>query len=216
MLSILHETPRWLAVNKTAGIAVERSPYGYPCVEDEVAAYLSQHHRNPYVGIVHRLDRPVSGVLLCAKKPSALKALHTVFRERKVRKYYTAIVEQEPAEAKGQLRHWLYKDLKNKRAVLYERATKNALECALNYRSTGRCAGGWLVEVELLTGKFHQIRAQLAAIGCPILGDEKYGATLPWLPDAIALHAQKLVWEDPYSKAPISVEAPMPFLDVRF
>mgnify|MGYP001271240050 CR=1 FL=1 len=211
MLSILHETPRWLAVNKSAGIAVERSPYGYPSVEDEVRDYISQHHRNPYVGIVHRLDRPVSGVLLLAKKPSALKALHEVFRERKVRKFYFALVEKEPPSPKGQLRHWLFKDLKNKRAVLYDQPAKNALECRLDYRVVEPVEGLWKVEVELFTGKYHQIRAQLAAIGCPVAGDEKYGATLPWQANAIALHAHKLIWNDPYSGAPITVEAPWDF-----
>jgi 23S rRNA pseudouridine1911/1915/1917 synthase len=208
--AILFETPHLLAVNKPAGLLVERSLHGYASVEDWAAQYLGQAVRRPFVGIVHRLDRPVSGVLLLARKPSTLKQLNEQFRLRQVRKTYLAIVESAPPQAAGELLHWLLKDQKNKRAEVVAPQHKSAFECQLRYRLLAESAARYLLEVEPFTGKFHQIRVQLAAAGCPILGDVKYGGHAIEQQDAIALHAWKLEFSLPPSGEKTETTAPPP------
>jgi len=195
-LSIIKESKHWLAINKPAGLIVEHSPFETPTIETLVYDYLSQQYRNPYIGIVHRLDRVTSGVLIIAKKKSALRKLNEQFRERIVQKTYFAIAENKPSEVEATLKHWLVKDQKNKRALIYEKQVENSSEVELNYRVVGKMEAGYLLEIIPKTGKFHQIRAQLAAINCPILGDEKYGSTQTYLDRIIALHAQQLTFND--------------------
>jgi 23S rRNA pseudouridine1911/1915/1917 synthase len=207
-LIVLAETRDWLAIDKPAGLNVEQL-WDYPSVEAEVARYLqAQGVRRPYVGIVHRLDRPVSGVLLLAKKKGILRALNEQFSERLVHKVYQALVEAPPQPAEGELRHWLVKDQKAKRAYAYDQARKEAVEARLRYRLLGRSAGGFLLEVEPLSGKFHQIRVQLAAAGSPIVGDEKYGARPSGRQEEIALRATRLTFTDPATGEKTVVEAP--------
>ena len=153
----------------------------------------------------------MSGVLLLAKRKAALKDLNTQFREHQTKKVYLALVENAPPATSGTLTHWLQKDVKNKKALVFSQPTKNAVECRLDYQLLKKKDIYYLLQVHLHTGKFHQIRAQLAAIGCPILGDEKYGAALPYQPDAIALHAWKLTFKDPLTQASTVVEAPPSF-----
>lgn len=192
------ETPQWLVVNKPGGLLVERSLYDFPSVEVEVENYLKAQSMRPFVGIVHRLDRAVSGVLLVAKKKQALKLLNEQFRDRKVKKRYWALVENAPPQAQGLLSGWLLKDQLQKKAFIFEQQRTGTLACSLEYKSLGQKSGLTWLEIDLHTGKFHQIRAQLAAIHCPIAGDEKYGATSSsYARDAIALHARSLGFFDP-------------------
>lgn len=206
-MNILQETRHWLAINKPAGLLVERNPWE-DSVEAQAYEYLQQREKKPYLGIVHRLDRVTSGVLLLAKKKSALITLNEQFRERNVQKTYLALVANEPPQPEADLTHWLEKDYKNKQAILHEQATSNATKCHLHYRLLQQQQGNYLLEIHPTTGKFHQIRAQLAAIGCPILGDEKYGSTTPYAPQAVALHAWQLKFTDPIEKTPVLIIAP--------
>lgn len=207
-IPILLETAQLLVVNKPAGLVVERLPQGYPSVEEWALGYLGALARKPFIGIVHRLDRPVSGVLLLAKKPAALKELNRQFAGRQVEKIYRAIVERPPVAKAGTLTHWLSKDPAAKRAVVSKTGAAGAVLCELKYKVMGEAQGGTQLEIRPMQGKFHQIRAQLAAAGMPILGDEKYGATLPYRPGAIALHAWSLRFRNPADGAWVTVIAP--------
>jgi len=214
-IPILHESPHFMAIHKPCGLVVERDPHGYPSVEEWAWQYLSARLKKPYVGIVHRLDRPVSGVLLVAKKKSTLRALNQQFAARSVEKVYHAIVEQAPAEASGTLEHWIGKNQKEKRGEIRKAHAPGAFACRLDYELQQSLDNGYsLLEVRPHTGKFHQIRVQLAAIGCPIVGDEKYGASSSYLPNGIALHASRLGFVDPQTGSALKVEAPFPEVEV--
>ena len=191
---IIKETPQYLAIQKPSGLIVEKNPYESPTIEDMALEYLQSSKPSAYLGIIHRLDRVTSGVLLLAKKKSALKAFNELFSRRQIQKKYLALVEKAPPKSRGKLIHWLEKDLKNKKAIVYNQAHKKAVKCELQYRLLERNVYGYMVEIKPKTGKFHQIRAQFAAIGCPIVGDEKYGAKFnsDFGKKSIALHACKL------------------------
>lgn len=204
-IPILYESPQLLAVNKPNGLPVERDPHGYSSVEAWAAGIW------PFVGIVHRLDRPVSGVLLLARKKSALKDLNRQFEARTVKKIYLAIVEKAPPLPEGMLEHWMIKDQKGKRAQISAADAKGAYQCRLTYRLLQSLPDGRsLLEVRPQTGKFHQIRVQLSAMGCPIAGDEKYGSGTTYMPDGIALHAWQLKVADPVEGQALELKAPCP------
>lgn len=209
-LDILAETNQWIALNKPASVNVEQL-WDYPSVEQMVRDYLEKPGRKPpYVGVVHRLDRPVSGVLLMAKKKSTLKALNEQFAQKKVEKKYWAITEAIPQPPVGDIQHFLVKDQLNKRAKAYDKAVKKSIPAKLSYQTCftdGLFSG---LEIQPHSGKFHQIRVQLAAIKCPILGDQKYGATQTDMPDCIALHARSLKFIDPISGQVQYIEADIP------
>ncbi|MCB0566710.1 MAG: RluA family pseudouridine synthase [Phaeodactylibacter sp.] len=210
MNTILKETPGWLTFNKPAGIQVERNPFG-PSVESLAYAHLEMKQRNPYVGIVHRLDRVTTGLVLVAKKKNILRQLNEQFRLRQVQKTYLAMVETAPVKEAGIITHWLEKDLLEKRAKVVNPASGKAFECTLSYRQLGKDDNGRaLLEIQPITGKYHQIRAQLAAIDCPVVGDIHYGAAESYQPNHIMLHAWKLAFTDPESGERLEVEAPLP------
>lgn len=209
-IPVLYESKWLLAINKPAGLLVEHSAY-YPSVEDWAKSYVAKQEKQPFIGIVHRLDRAVSGVLLIAKRKAALQNLHEQFRERQVQKTYLALVEKMPPNKNGTLTHWLRKDVQIKKAHIFDKPTENAQECRLTYRVVEKKSIGILLEIDLHTGKFHQIRAQLAHIGCPIIGDVKYGVAIPYQSDAIALHAWRVHFKEPINGEIITVEAPIPF-----
>ncbi len=206
---IIKETPQYLAINKPAGLIVEKNPYESPTIEEMALEYLQSSKPNAYLGIIHRLDRVTSGVLILAKKKSALKAFNEQFSRRQVQKTYLALVENSPSKMKATLTHWLEKDFKNKRAIIHNNPSKNAVKCQLRYRLLQEHSKRYVLEIQPLTGKFHQIRGQLAAIGCPIVGDEKYGADFN--PNfgkiKIGLHAHKLKFRDTTSGEWESIEA---------
>lgn len=225
MLEILAETSDWLAVNKPCGIVVEAMPQGFLSVEEVVGQYLTGTKREPFVGIVHRLDRPVSGVLLLAKKRSTLKILNAQFAERRVEKRYWAWVQNTPADSEQVLTHWLKTDTAASKALITNSKNPKAALCRLQYRILAVGNGGSkfpmdgvgaILEVKPETGKFHQIRAQLAAIGSPIVGDEKYGSTKLFAPNAIALHAVTLSFFDPSNgDKRIVLSAPCAFFEAN-
>ena len=205
------ETAVWIAVNKPFGLSVEKTLGANDTIEDQVFNYLGRSTFLPFVGIVHRLDRVTSGILLLAKKKSALRKLNEQFANRQVKKNYLAMVEGVSRDAEGLLSHWLYKDQKEKKALIFDEPGENRDACQLRYRVVWQDSTKSLLEVELLTGKFHQIRAQLAAIGLPIIGDEKYGAVqFDYVDKGIALHAHSLEFIDPLHNTPVSLDAPLP------
>ncbi len=209
MLTLIFEDNYLLAVNKTAGTRAE----GSPGMESEVSRYLRENYpwkKQLITGVVHRLDRDVSGVMLFALTPMALKNLNRQFEERKVRKTYVAILENAPSEGAAEVRHWLVKDTQNRRAIVATSKNRHAKEGILRYEIIAGFDNLCLVKVELLTGRYHQIRVQLSAIGCPILGDEKYGAQIITGQQGICLHSSTLsVWH-PKTGEKLMLQAPLP------
>lgn len=208
-----------LAVNKPAGMLTQGVPAGLPTLEGWVRDYLRQKYSKPgnvYLGIPHRLDRPVSGVILFARNSKAAARLAEQFRERTVRKWYLAMVEGTPPSPMDRLSHWLLKDAERAHVDVVTEGTPGAKHCELSYEVLSTTAGRSLVRVELHTGRMHQIRVQLAAIGCPVVGDRQYGATTSFpgmsddRTDVIALHAEQLELRHPIRYDLIRLTAPLP------
>jgi 23S rRNA pseudouridine955/2504/2580 synthase/23S rRNA pseudouridine1911/1915/1917 synthase len=192
--SIVFEDNHLLLVNKPAGLMVEPDNYGHPNLVQEVSNYLSfkDFSKQRIVANIHRLDRPVSGLIAFAKRKSTLKRVSRQFENREVDKIYLAITDHRPAEKEGKLTHWLIKDNMNKKALLFMNERSESEKVELSYKIISEKAGKYLWEIKLITGKFHQIRAQLAFSGCPIIGDKKYGSDEIYLEDQIPLHSWKL------------------------
>ncbi|MCK5907064.1 MAG: RluA family pseudouridine synthase [Flavobacteriales bacterium] len=195
MLEILHETKDYLIVNKPSGLITETNPYE-DSLEDHVYKHLSKTIKNVFIGVVHRLDRVTSGVVLFAKKKSALKYFNAQFEAKSIQKTYLAIVGSALEEPKTTLSHFLRKDQKKKMAVIYKTRESNSKPCSLSYKQVKQVDGLSLLEVKPQTGRFHQIRAQLAYVGSPIFGDEKYGSTQKYSDNQVCLHAWKLRFKD--------------------
>ena len=210
LLEIVHENNDFIVVNKTAGLITEKSPFESLTVENQVHDYLSNKKNKPYVGVIHRLDRVTSGVLVFAKKKNVLVAFNELFSSRKVQKTYLAVVSNKPPKNKQNLQHFLVKNLLEKRADIVPTKIKNAQDATLSYQIIGQNKYGYLLEVKPRTGRFHQIRAQLSHIGCPIIGDEKYGSDQKYVDLSVCLHAWKLTYPDLNTKENKMVEASMP------
>ncbi len=213
MLEILFEDNHLIAVNKPAGLAVQGDSTGDEHLLDVVAAYLKKKYNKPgdaFVGLIHRLDRPVSGVVILAKTSKALARMNEQFREKRTVKIYHALSEGSFQENQGTLIHYLGKDAKTHRALTYLKPKAGAKEAVLHYQLISSVNSFQLYEVSLETGRFHQIRAQFAKAGVPLLGDVKYGAGKP-LPDrSIGLHARSLEFDHPVTKERISIQANYP------
>lgn len=209
-LEIVDENKEYIVVNKAAGLISEKSPYEDCTVETQVLNHLSKNKPNPYIGVIHRLDRVTSGVLVFAKRKGVLIAFNELFSSRKVQKTYLAIVKNKPQKDKEKLTNFLVKNNLEKRADIVPLKSKEALECTLSFRVLAKNDFGYLLEVKPTTGRFHQIRAQLAHIGLPIIGDEKYGSVEKYFPLSICLHAWKLSYEIPSSNTLKTYEAPLP------
>lgn len=209
-LEVIYENNDYLVVNKTAGLISEKSSYEAVTVETQVLNHLLKSKRKSYIGIIHRLDRVTSGVLILAKKKSILVEFNNLFSSRKVQKTYLAIVKNKPTKNKGNLVNFLIKNNKEKRADIVQSKSKDSLNCMLSYQVIGKNDFGYLLEIKPKTGRYHQIRAQLSNIGLPIIGDEKYGSDQEYLPLSICLHAWKLAYEVSGSKEYQTFEAPLP------
>ena len=209
-LEVVHENNDYIVVNKRAGLISEKSPYEDCTVEDQVLNHLLKNKRKPYIGIIHRLDRVTSGVLIFAKKKSILVEFNNLFSSRKVQKTYLALVKIKPPKNKENLINFLVKNNLKKRADIVQSRSKGSLECILSYQVIDKNDFGYLLEIKPKTGRFHQIRAQLANIGLPIIGDEKYGSDQEYFPLSICLHAWKLTYQVSGSKELKTFEAPLP------
>ncbi|HEY4652133.1 MAG TPA: RluA family pseudouridine synthase [Pontibacter sp.] len=213
MLDVLFEDNHVLVVNKPAGLLVHGDETGDVTLADLAKEYIRQKYNKPgnvFVGVVHRLDRPVSGVVLLAKTSKALTRLNELFRSKKTRKIYWAIVLNKPQQESGTLVHWLVKDPGRNVTKAFAKENQAGARSELNYKLLSAQQGKYLLEVNPITGRPHQIRVQLASMRCPIVGDLKYGAPQP-LPDkSIALHARELHFEHPTLKTTVTVSAPIP------
>lgn len=213
-MTILYEDNHLVIVNKQAGEIVQGDKTGDTPLSDIVKDWLKEKYNKPgnvYLGVVHRLDRPVSGVVLFAKTSKALPRLNKMFAEHnKVNKTYWAIVQNRPQEPQGTLTHWLTRLEKNNTARAYDREVPGSKKAVLDYELIASGDRYHLLEIHLHTGRHHQIRCQLAKIGCPIKGDLKYGAPRSNPDGSISLHARTLTLEHPVNHESISVTAPVP------
>jgi 23S rRNA pseudouridine1911/1915/1917 synthase len=211
-LDILHEDNHLLVVNKPASLATMGVTDDEPSVVRVAKEYLKEKYQKPgnvYLGVVSRLDALVSGVLVLARTSKAAARLSEQFRERETNKIYWAVVERLPRIAAEELVHWLRKDERQQRMVVTAANATGAQEARLRFRSLQKLACGELLEIELLTGRKHQIRLQLATVGAPILGDRKYGSEQSF-PHGIALHARRLSIVHPTTKEELEFVAPLP------
>ena len=204
-LDILFEDEVILVVNKPNGLMVEPDRNGHLNLLNEVKKHIKENQsadEEVYAQHIHRLDRPVSGIILFAKKKRVLKNLSEQFAERRVKKYYQALTENAPEIKNGLLEHWHRKE--KKKAVLYDTEIEYAEKAKLKYEVVehGKL---FLWNIELHTGKYHQIRAQSSSLGCPIMGDALYCSTLSYQENAIALHACKLVFTHPITNQELSI-----------
>jgi 23S rRNA pseudouridine1911/1915/1917 synthase len=199
-LEVLYEDNHLLVVNKPAGLATQGVAEGTASVLTRAKAYLKNKYKKPgnvYLGVVSRLDSTVSGVLVLARTSKAADRLTEQFLSGAVGKTYWALVEKPPDPATGELSHWVLKDDRQRRMTVVAPRTRGAQQARLGYRTVGQEKLGTLLEVKLHTGRKHQIRLQLAAIGCHIIGDRKYGCRKLFVEEAIALHCVRLEIDHP-------------------
>lgn len=214
-MDVLYKDNHIIIVNKAPGEIVQGDKTGDATLADEVKAYIKEAYAKPgnvFLGITHRLDRPVSGVCVFARTSKALARLNQMFRDGEVHKTYHAIVGTRPEPVAATLQEWITRNEKQNKSYCHAREVPGAKHAVLDYKLIGHSARYFLLEVNLHTGRHHQIRCQLAHMGCPIKGDLKYGAPRSNPDGSICLHARHIEFEHPVSHKHISVTAPYPAL----
>lgn len=217
MVEIIYEDNHLIAVNKRSSDLAQGDRSGDESLDIQVKKYIAAKYNKPgevFLGIVHRLDRPVSGVLLYARTSKALERLNEMFRSRDVRKIYLAVVKERPPEDEGTLEHFIKKNEKQNKSYTYDSEVKGSKKASLTYKTISRSDKYYLLEIELHTGRHHQIRAQLAAAGCPVKGDLKYGFPRSNEDGSISLLARSLEFTHPVKKERITITAPLPESDI--
>jgi len=210
---ILFEDNHLIAVNKRAGDIVQIDDTGDEPLDEQVKKYIAAKYNKPngaFLGVVHRLDRPVSGVILFAKTSKALERINLMFKSREMKKTYWAVVRNRPQPTEGNLVHWLVKNSQKNVTKAHDKEVAGSQRAELNYKLIGELNGYYLIEVDPITGRPHQIRVQLSTLDCPIVGDNKYGYPRGSLLKSICLHARKLQFTHPVKKEPVSIFAPLP------
>lgn len=215
-LQILFEDNHLIILNKRCGDLVQGDKTGDLSLSDHVKAYIKEKYDKPgnvYLGVIHRLDRPTSGVLAFAKTSKALSRMNKLFAEDEVKKTYWALVKNPPPKKEDQLVHYLKRNPKQNKSYAHLRKVPDSKKAVLNYKLIQELNSYYVLEIELITGRHHQIRSQLAAIGCPIKGDLKYGFDRSNSDGGISLHARSLSFIHPVQQEPISIIAPPPTED---
>ncbi|HEV7351274.1 RluA family pseudouridine synthase [Telluribacter sp.] len=210
---VIYEDNHLIVVNKEPGILVQGDATGDACLLDLVKDYIADKYQKPgavFLGTVHRLDRPVSGLVVFARTSKALERMNELFRKRDVQKIYWAIVRNRPPEPKGKLVHWLSKDESRNVTTAFDYEAPGTQRAELSYRVLGEVNKHHLLEVTPVTGRPHQIRVQLASMNCPIRGDVKYGYPRGNPDGSINLHARRLYFVHPVKKEPLICRAGVP------
>ena len=212
-MTVVYEDNHIIVVNKTASEIVQADKTGDTPLSETVKQYLKEKYQKPgnvFLGVTHRLDRPVSGLVIFAKTSKALTRLNEMFRAGEVKKTYWAVVKNAPKESEGELVHFLVRNEKQNKSYAYDKEVPNSKKAVLDYRLIGRSENYYLLEVDLKTGRHHQIRCQLAKMGCPIKGDLKYGSPRSNPDGSICLHARRVRFVHPVAKELIELKAPLP------
>lgn len=212
-MTVLYEDNHIIIVNKSSSEIVQGDKTGDKPLVEIVKEYIKEKYHKPgnvFLGVVHRLDRPVSGVVVFARTGKALARLNEMFRTKDVHKTYWAIVANQPPTPAGELTHWLVRREQQNKSFAYDKEVPQSKKAILDYRVIAKSDRYFLLEVDLKTGRHHQIRCQLAKMGCPIKGDLKYGAPRSNPDGSISLHARRIRFIHPVSKKEICVEAPVP------
>ena len=212
-MTVVYEDNHIVVGNKTSSEIVQGDKTGDTPLSEMVKQYLKEKYNKPgnvFIGVTHRLDRPVSGLVVFAKTSKALPRLNEMFRNGEVKKTYWAIVKECPKETEGELVHYLVRNEKQNKSYAYDKEVKNSKKAVLHYKLIGHSQNYYLLEVDLKTGRHHQIRCQLAKMGCPIKGDLKYGSPRSNPDGSICLHARTVQFVHPVSKEMIRLTAPVP------
>ena len=216
-MTILYEDNHIIAVNKAVGEIVQADKTGDTTLADDIKAYIKHKYGKPgdvFLGVTHRLDRPTSGVVLFARTSKALARLNDMFRSHNdIRKTYWAVVQGRPTLPQARLDNWLIRREQQNKSYIVKPGTPGAKEAILDYRTLVVGERYSLLEINLLTGRHHQIRCQLADIGCPVKGDLKYGAKRTNPDGGISLHARQIQFIHPVKKIPLIIVAPTPAND---
>lgn len=212
-LQVLYEDNHLIIINKRVGDIVQGDKTGDQPLSDVVKEYIKEKYNKPgevYLGVVHRLDRPTTGIVLFAKTSKALTRLNEMFKNRATQKTYWAVVKDAPNEPKGILEHYLKRNPKNNTSKAHLKEVPDSKLARLDYTVIATLTNYTVLEINLHTGRHHQIRSQLSAIGSPIKGDLKYGFNRSNPDGGIHLHARKLEFIHPVAKTPVSIVAPLP------
>lgn len=212
-LEVLYEDNHLIAVNKTSSDLVQGDKTGDVTLPDRIKLYLKEKYNKPgnvFCGVTHRLDRPTSGLVLFAKTGKALSRLNEMFKSHEIKKTYWAIVKDSPKESEATLNHYLVRNEKQNKSYAYDENRADAKEAILSYKTIAKSDNYSLLEINLETGRHHQIRCQLAKIGCAVKGDLKYGAKRSNPDGGISLHARRIEFIHPVSKETIDIVAPTP------
>jgi 23S rRNA pseudouridine1911/1915/1917 synthase len=212
-MNVLYEDNHIIVINKAAGEIVQGDKTGDKSLCDTMKLYIKEKYAKPgnvFIGLPHRLDRPVSGIVVFAKTSKALERLNRMFSEGSVKKIYWAMTKEKPQQPEADIDSWILRNEKMNKSFSYPKEVKGAKRALLHYRQIDASQNYNLIEVELKTGRHHQIRCQLASIGCPIKGDLKYGAKRSNPDGSISLHARYIEFIHPVSKELIAVTAPLP------
>ncbi|PRY54547.1 23S rRNA pseudouridine1911/1915/1917 synthase [Arcticibacter pallidicorallinus] len=210
---VLFEDNHLIAVNKRGGDIVQVDDTGDESLDEKVKKYIAKKYNKPngaFLGVVHRLDRPVSGVILFARTSKSLDRVNKLFKSRQMHKTYLAVVRNRPVPESGNLVHWLVKNPQKNVTKAHDQEVPGSLRSELNYKLIAELGGYYLIEVDPITGRPHQIRVQLSTLDCPIVGDNKYGYPRGSLKKTIALHARRLQFVHPVKNEPVDIVAPLP------
>ncbi len=212
-MEILYEDNHIIAVNKSSGEIVQGDKTGDKPLSEILKEYLKEKYQKPgnvFVGVVHRLDRPATGVVVFAKTSKALTRMNEIFRDRSVEKKYWIITAKMPDPPEGRLVHYMIRKESQNKSFVYDREQKDSQRCELEYSLLSKSDRYFFVEVFLHTGRHHQIRAQFAAIGCPVKGDLKYGSPRSNEDGSICLHARSVEFIHPVKQEMVKIVAPVP------